>query len=137
VRDLYIDASFSLPGEKDDMDPIPLLEFFRPFVNVKSLFLANNVEHYVGYALNQEMATGALPNTKVIRKSLSASSIRAVQRTVNLSRLNAIRVANPRVEQHAAQPAPRLGSRVRDCVIQAKAQMAINRGNSRANLGGQ
>jgi hypothetical protein len=73
VQQLDVDASFTLPSEQDDMDPLPLLELFRPFINVKRLFLADNVAHYVEYALKQEMATGVLPNIKVCSISSPAS----------------------------------------------------------------
>jgi F-box-like len=71
VQQLDIGASFPLPSEQDDMDPLPLLELFRPFNNVKWLRLTANVENYVGYALNQETATGVLPNAKVVPPALS------------------------------------------------------------------
>jgi F-box-like len=68
VRRLHIDASLPLPGKQNDMDPLPLLELFRSFINVTGLFLADNVAHYVRYALKQEMATGVLPNAKEINE---------------------------------------------------------------------
>ena len=66
VRNLHIDASFPLPGGQDDMDPLPLLDLFRPFGNVERLFLTEKVTWHVKYALKQPIATGVLPNAKVI-----------------------------------------------------------------------
>jgi hypothetical protein len=92
VQQLDIGASFPLPSEQDDMDPLPLLELFRPFTNVKWLRLTANVEHYVGYALNQETATGVLPNAQVVPPALSLpanppfTSIRPSEEVVPITR---------------------------------------------------
>jgi ankyrin repeat protein len=63
VQDLHMDAYSLLPSKRDEMDPLPLLELFRPFSNVKRLFLTKNVARHVKYALKQEAAAGVLPNT--------------------------------------------------------------------------
>jgi F-box-like len=64
VRHLDIDASFPFPSEHDDMDPLPLLELFRPFSKVKRLFLSEAVALYVKYALKQDVAMEVLPNAR-------------------------------------------------------------------------
>jgi hypothetical protein len=74
VQQLDIGASFPLPNKQDDMDPLPLLELFRPFINVQRLLLTANVERYVTYALKQEMASGLLPNAKEIARPLPPPS---------------------------------------------------------------
>ena len=66
VRRLDIDASFPFPfpSERDGVDPLPLLELFRPFSKVKRLFLSEAVAWYVKYALKQEVAMEVLPNAR-------------------------------------------------------------------------
>jgi hypothetical protein len=66
VRHLHIDASLPFPSEHDDMDPLPLLDLFRPFSNVTRLFLAKAAALYVKYTLKQEVAMGVLPNVQSI-----------------------------------------------------------------------
>jgi hypothetical protein len=94
VQDLHIDASLPLPRNQNDMDPLPLLELFRSFMNVKRLFVADNVAHYVGHALKHEVATAVLPKAKVIGKPHSTPSRHAGRPTVKRSlRLAAIPAA--------------------------------------------
>jgi hypothetical protein len=38
VQDLHLDVLSLLLSKRDDMDPLPLLELFRTFSNVKRLF---------------------------------------------------------------------------------------------------
>ena len=62
VQDLHINAYPHLQGRQDNMDPLPMLELFRPFGKVKRIFLTNAIKSHVDYVL---IAT-VLPGAKVI-----------------------------------------------------------------------
>ncbi|KAH9968514.1 hypothetical protein BGW80DRAFT_1562615 [Lactifluus volemus] len=61
VRNFQINAIRS-DSEQDDVDPSPLLELFRPFTNVKDVFLPQHIASHVRYILERE---GLLPNVRV------------------------------------------------------------------------